>query len=120
MGIMGYGSRDHDEQEALGLHNILHSILRSIGHTVELGRTGQRPGGPMRRRGVYGDASALIAGGGLAIGMLVGVGGCESQPSRKPSAAGAPVNTGLGTIGNEHELTLPEQDELLGKDREQS
>ncbi|MGV6815287.1 MAG: hypothetical protein ACWA5W_09825, partial [Phycisphaerales bacterium] len=89
-------------------------------HSIEQIRTLRGAGRPIRSRGGSAGVLALIAGGGLAIGMLVGLGGCESQPSRTPSADASPVNTGLGAIGNEHGLTLPEQDDLLDKDHEQS
>ncbi len=58
------------------------------------------------------DARAMLAAVGLGM-ALGGLGGCENQPVRTSAADSEPVNTGLGRIGEDDGLALPDPDDLV-------
>ena|GEM_PF-1601386 len=69
-----------------------------------------------RSRPVNTDARALLAAAGVCVGLgmvLGGLGGCENQPVRTSAADSEPVNTGLGRIGEDDGLALPDPDDLV-------
>jgi len=57
------------------------------------------------------DARALLAAAGLGMGLCA-MSGCENQPVRTSAADSEPVNTGLGRIGEDDALSLPDPVEL--------